>query len=112
MPLWLLGDYASRTIRSYYGHSVMPGVTHWLVMVGLAVGAGAVGGLLYVATRWSSLFLVALLGAGVWALAFVSAIPATKAVCGGDVVSGCEHVQSIEWPIVGLGAYVPILIGL
>jgi hypothetical protein len=112
VPLWLLGAYASRTIRSYYGHSVIPGVAHWLVIVGLAVGAGAVGGLLSVATRWSSLFLTALLGAGVWAGAFVSAIPETKAVCGGDVVNGCEHVQAIEWPVVGVGAYVPILVGL
>jgi hypothetical protein len=104
VPLWLLGDYASGTIRSYYGHSVIPGVTHWLVIVGLAVGAGAVGGLLFVATRWSSLFLMASLGAGVWALAFVSAIPATRAVCGGDVVRTANmyrasNGQSLAWAL-------------
>jgi hypothetical protein len=37
---------------------------------------------------------------------------ATKAVCGGDVIAGCEHTQSLQWPIVTVAAYLPILVGL
>ena len=58
------------------------------------------------------MFLMALIGGAIWAGAFVGAIPATKAVCGGDAVVGCEHTQALEWPIVAIAAYLPILVGL
>jgi hypothetical protein len=112
VPLWLLGTYASRTIRNYYGGSVLPSTTHWVVIIGLVAAAGAVGALMFVATRWSSVFLMALVGGAVWAMAFVGAIPATNAVCGGDVAAGCEHTQALQWPIVTAAAYLPILVGL
>jgi hypothetical protein len=112
VPLYLFGGFASRAIRGYYGGDVLPNTTHWILVFGLAIAAGCAGGIALVATRWSSVFLMALLGAAIWALAFVDAIPATRAICGGDVASGCEHVQAIEWPIVAAGAYVPILVGL
>jgi hypothetical protein len=112
VPLWLLGAYASRTIRTYYGGSVLPSTSHWVVIVGLAAAAGSAGALMFVVPRLSSMFLMALLGAAIWAMAFVGAIPATRAVCGGDVVAGCEHTQAIQWPIVTVGAYLPILVGL
>jgi hypothetical protein len=112
VPLWLLGAYASRTIRGYYGGSAVPNATHWMVITGLATAAGVVGAFMFVVTRWRNVFFMASLGAAIWALVFVGAIPATRAVCGGDVVAGCEHVQAIAWPVGTLASYLPILVGL
>ena len=112
VALWLLGSTASDTIRSFYGKSRLPPPTDWILITGLAVAAGVVGGVLFVTFRRGRLALMAGIAACFWAGGFVTTIPATAAVCGGDAVNGCEHVQSIEgfpvagaaWPLVALGA--------
>lgn len=118
IALWLLGSTASDTIRSYYGGSRLPPVTDWVSIAALAVAGGVVGGVVFATAKRGRLALMAGVAACFWAGGFVTTIPATAAVCGGDAVNGCEHVQSIEgfpvagaaWPLVLLGGFLGQLI--
>jgi hypothetical protein len=78
----------------------------------LATSAGVLGGVLLVGRGREGVAFASIIGTAIWSLAFVSEIPKTFAVCGGDAVGGCDHVMGFWWVGAALGAFVPVAAGL
>jgi hypothetical protein len=109
---WTLGVRACDTIRPLFGGPVAPTARQIILIVLLATIAGALGGALLVGSGWEGVAFASLIGTAIWSAAFVSEIPTTYAVCGGDAVGGCDHVMGIWWVVTALGAFVPVAAGL